>query len=113
MASLYLLNPPRRNSYANMKIIKKKDFSQLTPKERDNNNYLVIVVLRYKASPQSSVLLYHSVSILDKLKDFKNASRSFIKAQFLYCSVLFTSTIRLSTLPKTSVAPFRTSSSNP
>ncbi len=43
VSSLYLLNPPRRNSYANMKIIKNKDYEKLSDKEKENNNYLVIV----------------------------------------------------------------------
>lgn len=43
VASLYLLTPPRRNSYANMKIISNKDFEKLPEKERENNNYLVVV----------------------------------------------------------------------
>jgi hypothetical protein len=43
VASLYLLHPPRRNSYANMKIISNKDYEKLSKGEMENNNYLVIV----------------------------------------------------------------------
>lgn len=43
VASLYLINAPRRNSYANMKIIKNKDYNKLSEKDKENNNYLVIV----------------------------------------------------------------------
>ena len=43
VASLYLLNAPRRNSYANMKIIKNNDYRKLSDKDKENNNYLVIV----------------------------------------------------------------------
>ena len=41
IASLYLLHNPRRNIYANTKIIKKKDFLLLSVKQKDDNNYLV------------------------------------------------------------------------
>ena len=43
VASLYLLQPPRRNSYANMKMISSSDFNKLSKEEREKNNYLVIV----------------------------------------------------------------------
>ena len=43
VASLYLLNPPRRNSYANMKMISSKDFNDLSKDDKEKNNYLVIV----------------------------------------------------------------------
>tara|TARA_R110000744_G_scaffold102724_3_gene197331 strand:- start:262 stop:1077 length:816 start_codon:yes stop_codon:yes gene_type:complete len=43
VASLYLLHPPRRNSYANMKIISNSAFNKLPNGEKDDNNYLVVV----------------------------------------------------------------------
>tara|TARA_R110000803_G_scaffold101544_1_gene169470 strand:+ start:672 stop:1655 length:984 start_codon:yes stop_codon:yes gene_type:complete len=43
VASLYLLHPPRRNSYANMKVLTNTEFNKLTDKEKDEGNYLVIV----------------------------------------------------------------------
>ena len=43
VASLYLLHPPRRNSYANMKIIGNNDFIHLSNEEKDKGNYLVVV----------------------------------------------------------------------
>jgi hypothetical protein len=43
VASLYLLHEPRRNSYANMKIINNKDYNKLSDGEKKDNNYLVIV----------------------------------------------------------------------
>jgi len=42
IASLYLLQPPRRNLYADTKIILEKDFNKLSEIEKNNNNYLVI-----------------------------------------------------------------------
>lgn len=39
--SLYTMLPPRRNEYATMKIIDKKQYSQLDNTELKNNNYLV------------------------------------------------------------------------
>jgi len=42
IASLYLLHPPRRNIYANTKIIKAKEFLLLSQKQKEDNNYLVI-----------------------------------------------------------------------
>ena len=43
VASLYLLHPPRRNSYANMKIISNSAFNKLPNGEKDDNNYLVVI----------------------------------------------------------------------
>jgi hypothetical protein len=43
VASLYLLHPPRRNSYANMKVLSNTEFNKLTDKEKDEGNYLVVV----------------------------------------------------------------------
>jgi hypothetical protein len=43
VASLYLLHPPRRNSYANMKIISNNAFNKLPNGEKDDNNYLVVI----------------------------------------------------------------------
>lgn len=43
ITSLYLLQPPRRNVYANTKVISEKDFNKLSENEKNNNNYLVIV----------------------------------------------------------------------
>ena len=43
VASLYLLALPRRNSYANMKIISNTKFNKLTNEEKDKGNYLVVV----------------------------------------------------------------------
>ena len=43
VASLYLLHLPRRNSYADMKIIDNNDFNKLSNEEKDDNNYLVKV----------------------------------------------------------------------
>lgn len=43
VASLYLLHPPRRNSYANMKVIDSAAFNKLPQAEKDSNNYLVNV----------------------------------------------------------------------
>ena len=43
LASLYLLQPPRRNVYADTKVIKKDTFDELTNEEKNENNYLVIV----------------------------------------------------------------------
>ena len=43
LASLYVLHPPRRNIYANTKIINERGYFNLTEKERQNNNYLVVI----------------------------------------------------------------------
>lgn len=43
VASLYLLHPPRRNSYANMKVISNREYNKLSEKEKEDNNYLVVV----------------------------------------------------------------------
>ena len=40
--SLYTLHPPRRLEYADTKIISKKDFDDLSEKDKDDNIYLVI-----------------------------------------------------------------------
>jgi hypothetical protein len=48
VASLYILHPPRRNSYANMKVINSKEFNKLDDGEKDSNNYLVIVSRNHK-----------------------------------------------------------------
>ncbi len=42
VASLYLLHPPRRNSYANMKVVDNSAFNKIPQAEKDNNNYLVV-----------------------------------------------------------------------
>ena len=43
VASLYLLHPPRRNEYARMKVIKNSEYNKLSKKDKDHNNYLVLV----------------------------------------------------------------------
>ncbi len=42
IASLYTLHNPRRNVYADTRVISEKDFQELSGKERDSNNYLVV-----------------------------------------------------------------------
>tara|TARA_R100001163_G_scaffold32976_1_gene25570 strand:+ start:21997 stop:22950 length:954 start_codon:yes stop_codon:yes gene_type:complete len=42
LASLYLLQPPRRNVYADTKVISQKDFNELSETEKNDNNYLVL-----------------------------------------------------------------------
>tara|TARA_R110000765_G_scaffold110971_1_gene202499 strand:- start:1040 stop:2020 length:981 start_codon:yes stop_codon:yes gene_type:complete len=42
VASLYILQKPRRLEYANMKMINKLEFDKLTDEEKENNNYLVM-----------------------------------------------------------------------
>ena len=43
IASLYLLHPPRRNVYANTKIVSEREYFNLTESERHSNNYLVVI----------------------------------------------------------------------
>ena len=42
IAGLYILMPPRRNVYANMRVINHKKFGDLDEDEKVDNNYLVI-----------------------------------------------------------------------
>ena len=44
VSALYLLpdNPPRRNGYANMKVVSASQFNKLTDKDKQDTNYLVI-----------------------------------------------------------------------
>jgi len=43
ISSLYLLHPPRRLEYADMKIIKSPEYNKLSDDDKKDNNYLVIV----------------------------------------------------------------------
>lgn len=42
VSALYLLQPPRRNVYANVKILTEPEYNDLSKEEINNNNYLVI-----------------------------------------------------------------------
>jgi len=42
IASLYLLQPPRRSEYATMKLIKEKPYFKLTSEQKKDNNWLVV-----------------------------------------------------------------------
>ena len=64
--SLYTMLPPRRNEYATMKIINKKDYLELDKDELKKNNYLV------NLSKINKIFSYGSDKVKSKIEDGHN-----------------------------------------
>lgn len=60
--SLYTMLPPRRNEYATMKVINKKQYTELDNTELKNNNYLV------NLSKVNKLFSYGSESVKSKIE---------------------------------------------